>query len=862
MAAAMDCAQQVPVNCPPKDKYRHIVQTNNISMTVPSCPSNFFPFILQMHQFMIGKYMHHYNTDSLLAWHGLGSGKTITSIMAALKPNNNVYVFCPAALIPNYEGELREYSSILLKFQNYSHPADAIVTANKFIEKANDPAIKPYLVEGETRPLVLRILDAVGNGTVTKDRVVQQITSAPDYGRLITIDLKPPPKPPGPGGTRGGAITKATVTNPVTHEITNFTFISSDGILMNALKYKDFCDFTNQSFQKSPPANLPNRIGIIDESQKTVSAALKHLKENQISVTKVKRDIENAIRQHGDHYIDQDEFESFDSYAPLSSGGYAKTVQDNIYEGFCKATSGNRAQLLLLSGTPISKHPAEIALAVNMLSGDNRKMCYNKEVFLHNFRIDNPNPMRYQYIFTNAERDDHMEYLKRLVLRNHQRFIDLCNPYISYFKNVDNMMPTINEIPGAKYVYDNNKKVCANIVECFMTAEQLAWLKYLEFIQSIHPGSSQVTSYIKTRFFDYTFKLNPYDAATRPEEVPNSKFKKGVTNPSDPMYDLTDKGFSTHRGALQTIFLGVYAKDFQTILNDLAAPGAPGAAPGGGRRTRKKYKGRRTKKMKGGVSYPDFTINSKLEKLKVRINGGDDPVDPGAPPGTAPVRFTDNKDKRHVIYSNSRISSVMISRMLHQLGYRELKNVDDPKTPTKKYAFLTSEGTDDKSDESMFKFQQDEALSLDKQKIIDYYNNNDPAFSDLKILIIGNAVAEGITLKRTDFMHIYSFPYNMSKMQQLLARANRNCVFPEDHLGRRGFITPYLYLSIIDQPEAAINAAASTIFPLVPEWVAYNTRVRSLVTVDDERKSLEDAIIINDSFLPHLFAIKGAAFDN
>lgn len=845
-AAAMDCHLPVPTNCSPKDKYKYIERINSVSITVPSCPSGFFPFILQMHQFMIGKYMHHYNTDSLLAWHGLGSGKTITSIMAALKPNNNVYVFCPAALIPNYENELATYSPFLIKFQNYSHPAHAIVTANKFIEKATDPAIKPYLVEGETKPLLLRILDAVGNGTVTKDHVVQQITRATDYGSLISIDLTMP-KPGGGKKTRkGGTITKATINT------TNFTFISSDGILMNALAYQDFCDFTNQPFGKLAPANLPNRIGIIDESQRTVSAALNHLKDNQINGTTVKGD----IRKSGISYIDQDAFELFPSYQPLYKG-YAKTAQDNIYEGFCKATSiaGNRAQLLLLSGTPVVKHPAEIALVVNILSGNNRTMCYNKQIFKHNFGIDAHPIQTYEYRFTNAQRETHMDYLKTLQLRNHQRFIDLCSPYISYFKNVDNMMPTINEIAGAKYVYDNNKKVCANIVECFMTEEQLAWLKYLEFIQSKHPDSSQVTSYIKTRFFDYTFKLNEYNAASVPKDVPKRKFKKSVTDVTDPAYDFTDPGYSEHRGELQEAFLDAYAKDFQIILNDVAAPGA--AVPGGGRRTRKKCKGgRRTKKMKGGVSYPDLTINSKLEKLKVRINGGNDPV-----PGTVPVAFPDNKDKRHVIYSNSRISSVMIGRMLHGLGYRELKNVADPKNGTNKYAFLTSETTDKADGDTMFSFKQDEALSLHKQSIINYYNSEDPACRDLKILIIGNAVAEGITLKRTDFMHIYSFPYNMSKLLQLLARANRNCVFPEDQYGRRGFITPYLYLSIIDRPAAGITAAGNNIFPHIQDWQDHNSQ-RDLVTVKDQRNDLEDAIIENDSFLPHLFAIKGAAFDN
>jgi hypothetical protein len=63
---------------------------------------------------------------------------------------------------------------------------------------------------------------------------------------------------------------------------------------------------------------------------------------------------------------------------------YIKTSQDKIYEGLCRSTNignPNRAQLILLSGTPISHFPAEIALVVNILSGDSTKMCYNESVF-------------------------------------------------------------------------------------------------------------------------------------------------------------------------------------------------------------------------------------------------------------------------------------------------------------------------------------------------------------------------------------------------------------------------------------------------------------------------------------------------
>jgi len=101
----------------------------------------------------------------------------------------------------------------------------------------------------------------------------------------------------------------------------------------------------------------------------------------------------------------------------------------------------------------------------------------------------------------------------------------------------------------------------------------------------------------------------------------------------------------------------------------------------------------------------------------------------------------------------------------------------------------------------------------------------------------------------------------MSKLLQLLARANRNCVFPEDAAGNRGFITPYLYLSTIVPNDAAIRAAGDTIRTDYPEWLAYN-RATELRTREDQRNDLEDAIRKNDSFLPHLFTIMESSFDN
>jgi len=804
----MDCHDRRPLTCPPKEKYNYVRTVNDVVVTVPSCPSKYFPFILQTHQLMMGKYMEQYNTDSILAWHGLGSGKTITSIMTALQTNSTVYVFCPAALIENYVKELRDYAAVLRKFQAYTHPSNAIEVANTFIQKALQ--FKPELLEEDTIPLVTKILDYVGIGKAPKQEVLHKIAAAGDYASLIKImDTYTG----GKTRKRGGA------KEPMTVETLTFYFISSNGDLYNPTNPEGhFQHFINEA--------IPNKLGVIDESQLTISSALDKLKFNSIAGVgkELKAKIAASVLPS---IITQDVFEEFDCCARFYSSGYAKTTQDHIYEGFCSATderNPNRGRLLLLSGTPIVKHPAEIALVVNMLSGNPRLMCYNKYVFNYNFGTALPVP-EYLYTLDNAERKAQLTEIQQLPLKNHAHFIELCQPYISYFGNVDSMMPTIHELVGHKYVYDNNGKVCANIVECRMGPEQLGWLKYLEFIESVHKTSVSVTSYLKKRFFDYTFPLNT-PLQSRPKNVPRA---------------MVEKGFFTDRPVTQREFLIEYARDFQKDLLEVTHTKAAAVARAAFMKSVKHNlsKGGKTKKRKriGGAGKPNYDINAKLSALRQRIQS--------------------NINDRHVIYSNSRISNVMISRMLDELGFSEIKNVVGLGDETPRFAFLTGEQIDKEDADTMFEFAENEGLAEDKQLLIRAYNN--PDIKNLRILIIGNAVAEGITLKRTNFMHIYSFPYNISKMLQLLARANRNCVFPDG-----GIITPYLYLSSIEQNavmDTSVRMFCRTIHTSDAEWVEYN-RVHDIRQIKDERNLFEEAVRENDSFIPHLFAIKNASFDN
>jgi hypothetical protein len=271
------------------------------------------------------------------------------------------------------EGLAELLTDILLEIKSYTHPANAIEVANKFIEKAN--TFRGQLDESKTLPLVNDLIRQVGIGRRAKAPLITKIDMATDYATLLTILTTP-----GGGKTRksgktrkgrktrkGGMPSKSqSKKKPMFFGTVTFKFISSNGDLGTPEDCVNFREFINDPIPDStgvvtkPP---PNIIGVIDESQLLISAALGELKYNNVDYHALQRELRTKSG-----IITQTEFESFDCCSAFKAKGYAKTSQDKIYEGLCRSTdigNPNRAQLILLSGTPISHYPAEIALVVN-----------------------------------------------------------------------------------------------------------------------------------------------------------------------------------------------------------------------------------------------------------------------------------------------------------------------------------------------------------------------------------------------------------------------------------------------------------------------------------------------------------------
>jgi hypothetical protein len=849
---ATDCDQPIPINCPPVEKYRHITTTNNIGTVLPSCPSQFFPYVLQNHQLMVAKYISHYNRDSLLLWHGLGSGKTMTSIAAAAESNSSVYVFAPASLINNYRDEITTYNTELLKFHNYRQPGHAINVANKFIEKADRPGFLPAPTPKtlmDTKAKINEILDEVGEERRTDiATIIGKIDRATNYDELMDVLTLPG------GGTKkrykkmynktkkGG---KPNKTNMVLRAST-FYFRSTNGDLNT-----EYTTVLNDIERLPQPKMI-----VIDESQLFISSLFDKIIDNTIDYVPLRRELDRNTTP----YITQTDFDAMECVIRAKTSGVRSTKNNFIYNKLIQLnTAGTR--ILLLSGTPMVTDAAEIALAVNILSGDKNRICCNRHVFNRNFTIlrDLVTVPIYDYAMTNVSRQAHINDIQRLNFNNRVEFIRACKPYVSYFANVDAMMPRLNTNIGYKTVFNNNGNAFINIVECPMTNLQLAYFKYLQYTISDHGEENDILSYVKKRFFDYTFLMD------QPTKVIPHITKTAVVG-----------GILSTRAREVTDFVNEYFHTFQMLLDTPPTPGAPGIPPPQPVGIPTVMIPNPNPVLPGtppaGIA-PGTITSANTPKLTQAIGL---PPQVGAGPDWEPDYQANSKlfalcnhirtypTSKHVIYTNSRITTIMVSRMLQGLGFEQTLNGSDGDPARKQYAFLTGESSDDPPDknEQKFRYQGNEGNTDDKEPVKRAFNNR-TTLPNFNILIIGDSVAEGITLKSVDFIHLFSFPYNLSKMQQIVARVNRNCVFPADAVGNRGNITPLLYLTVtgaVDQ--AAVTTAGNTIHPGYVAWNAFNQGTDLDVSqITNETTLLVNKIIENDKMLPYLYTLRDESFD-
>jgi hypothetical protein len=158
-----------------------------------------------------------------------------------------------------------------------------------------------------------------------------------------------------------------------------------------------------------------------------------------------------------------------------------------------------------------------------------------------------------------------------------------------------------------------------------------------------------------------------------------------------------------------------------------------------------------------------------------------------------------NPNSRHIIYSESKPVNILISYMLCMLGYEEYREGDDVNGGIYKFGFLSGNSNreqdepapnaEERESETFFGlYSRDNTYgnSFNRGQMIDDFNGSD----NFKIVIFTSIIAEGVSLKMVDFIHVFHLPNSISKTCQIIARGIRNCSRPRD----RHFILVVLYL--------------------------------------------------------------------
>ena len=197
-----------------------------------------------------------------------------------------------------------------------------------------------------------------------------------------------------------------------------------------------------------------------------------------------------------------------------------------------------------------------------------------------------------------------------------------------------------------------------------------------------------------------------------------------------------------------------------------------------------------------------------------------------------------NLDKLHIVYSEFLQDNIPFIRAL-QLngGFTQFSELALPSTPGNRYVLFTgcSSGSS-KPGEDIYETGQynpellvgNEGKCLNekiRKKQLEVFKQNENKNGQyIQVIIINSAAAEGISMKNIRYVHFLSKPPTMSKLFQIIGRGRRNCSHKELPEGDKN-ITPILYL------------------------------------MPDEVATYEKMVTSNNTFLPYLSMLKQSSID-
>ena len=314
------------------EPYRKEIETNKDMISCDDIGQFSSDFSLLTHQQIVRDYMNLYTPyRGLLLYHGLGSGKTCTSIAIAegMKNAKKVIIMTPASLKPNYVEELKKCGDLLYKRNQYWEwiSTDEHPEATKTIS-----AVLNLPIEYITRHHGAWFINA---------------SKPSNYDELSDIDKK-------------------TLEDQLNEMINSkYLFIKYNGLRARRLAEMT-SNYTRNIFDNSVVVideahNLISRIVNKIEKEKTRSDEIQRSKKNKEGKDEAKDEAKDEGKDEAkDEAKDEGKEESvFGENTPLS-------ISLKIYQ---LLLSAKNARIILLSGTPVINYPNEFAILFNILRG-------------------------------------------------------------------------------------------------------------------------------------------------------------------------------------------------------------------------------------------------------------------------------------------------------------------------------------------------------------------------------------------------------------------------------------------------------------------------------------------------------------
>ena len=771
--------------------YKDEIEKNTENISCDAIGKTSSNFSLLTHQKIVRDYINLYTPyRGLLLYHGLGSGKTCTSIAIAegMKTSKRIIIMTPASLQANYREELKKCGDLLYK-------------RNQFWEWISTFE-QPEATEPISAILGLPIEYIQRHGGA----FFINIKKKPNYDELNDDQRK---------------ILENQLNEMINHK---YMFINYNGLRSDRLREMT-SGFTKNIFD--------NAVVVIDEAHNLISRIVNKLKKEKLITGKETR--KKPEKKEDKEEKEENKESLFGEQTPLN-------LATKIYYMLLRAQN---CRVVMLSGTPVINYPNEFGILFNILRGyiktwkiplnvkTTKKIDKNslQEMLIGQKTLDyldyspaskmltiTRNPLGFKNIIgketgykgvSNAKKD---EQGNTFIDEEFVSDEDFERKIISTLrKNEIEVIPDGIEVTNRKALPDSLEAFEGNFIN-FSTKklENIDALRrriiglssYFKSAQeSLLPKYDKLLDYkiIKVPMSNYQFKV--YESARKQErelEKGSRKEKKVNINPKDDINELYKEPSSTYR-----IFSRLYCN---FIMPERPIPDKKGKLDVTLFEEAKKEEQKQdiNDKQEGEIEGDEILekiggtdyITRLNHSIKHLEENSTDFLTPEALQTYSPkfLNVLENiKDPEyqglHLVYSQFRTAEGIgiFSLVLNKNGFARFnikKNsfniweIDMKEADVGKPTYALYTGTETSEEKEILRHiyngewdQIPESISNELKK--KYHNNN--MGEVIKVLMITSSGSEGINLRNTRYVHIMEPYWHPVRIEQVIGRARRIC---------------------------------------------------------------------------------------